>query len=75
MLRELSAVEESRGCFLAVEQGSGAGTVVGARELSCSTACGISQTRHRTDVPCITRWVLNRTTREALDHIFLDKCF
>ena len=42
-----------------------AGSVV-AHGPSCSAACGIFQTRARTRVPCIGRWILNHcTTREA----------
>ena len=47
-----------------------AGSAVVAHGRSCSAACGISQTRARTRVPCIGRQILNPcTTREA------PKCF
>ena len=43
-----------------------AGSVAVARGPSCSAACGISQTRARTRVPCIGRQTPNhRATREA----------
>ena len=35
--------------------------------LCCPIDCGIFQSRDRTHVPCIDRWILNHwTTREAL---------
>ena len=43
-----------------------AGSVVVAHRPSCSVACGSSQTRARTRVPCIGRQILNHcATREA----------
>ena len=50
-----------------------AGSVVVAYGPSCSAACGISQTRARTHVPCIGRQILNHcATREApVLHYFL----
>ena len=45
------------------------GSVVEAHGPSCSTACGIPQTRVRTCVPCIGRQTLNHcATREALHY-------
>ena len=45
-----------------------AGSVVVAHGLSCSVACGISQTRARTRVPCVGRRILNHcVTREVPD--------
>ena len=45
-----------------------AGSVVVAHGPSCSVACGSSQTRARTHVPCIGRQILNHcATREARD--------
>ena len=41
------------------------GSAVGALGLSCPQHVGSSQTRERTCVPCIGKWILNHwTTRE-----------
>ena len=43
------------------------GSVIVAHGPSCSTTCGIFQTRTRAHVPCIGRWILNHcSTREVL---------
>ena len=53
-----------------------AGSVVVAHWPSCSVACGTSQTRARTRVPCIDRQILNHcATREAPSIISLTLFF
>ena len=49
-----------------------AGSVVVVHGLSCSTACGIFQTRNQTRVPCIGRRILNHcATREVRGMLLL----
>ena len=61
--------------------GSGAQAVVVARGLSCPRACGglPPQTRGRTQVPCIGRWILiHRTAGKSLPNVhyrFRQECY
>ena len=69
-----AGLSQSRPLLLRSTGSRRAGSVVVAHGPSCSAACGSSQTRAQTRVPCIGRQTLNHcATREAPTICFL--CF
>jgi len=63
----LSLIAASRGhSLISLHELLSAGSVVVTHRISWISACGISQTRDGTHVPCIGRWIPNHwATREA----------